>query len=376
MSYTSSIEKLARRPWEDHPEVVKYRINKILHDEFTRALGQVAERVQYGSTSSITAVIGPTGAGKSALKDEFTFQFDRATRDLPRESCPSVLSIDLEAPERGPFNWRDDFYKPALIAMNEPCVDLKVDLELLRQKVRDGDTKPLFGRSHQTIPQFREQFRSALERCRVVAVLIDEAGHMRRPTSKNGVFTQYDSLKSRSDGTKSHFVLLGTIELADIFSQSGQISRRVFPIWMAPYRLKERAVFLGGLEAIQQKLDRPMAFSLEDRVDEMLMHVYGSFGLVHDWIDRALVKTIEQNGKHITWSMLLENRYHPVQLAGIAKELERYYSLQSELKESLHVHTKSIFDIGGSAPSRKEKSPARSNLRPGERKPTRDPVGE
>jgi hypothetical protein len=376
MSYSSSIERLASKPWDDHPEVVKYRINKVLHDRFTRGLDQIAERVQYGSTSSITAVIGPTGAGKSALKDEFTFQFDRATRNLPRDKCPAVLSIDLQAPERGPFNWRDDFYKPALVAMNEPCVDLKIDLELLRHKARDGDTKPLFGRSHQTIPQFREQFRSALERCRVIAVFIDEAGHMRRPTSKNGVFTQYDSLKSRSDGTKSHFVLLGTIELADIFSQSGQISRRVFPIWMSPYSLNERAAFLGGLEAIQQKLDRPMAFSLGDKVEEILMHVYGSFGLVHDWIDRALVKTIEQNAKNITWAMLSENRYHPVQLAGIAKEVDRYYALQSEFKESLNAHTKSIFDIGSGAPRSRDRGNVKPNLRPGERKPTRDPVGE
>lgn len=375
MSYIRSIQRLATRPPEQHPEVQKFDKNMVIHERFSRSLMAIAENIQYGSNNCITAVIGPTGAGKSALKDEFAYQFQKATSDLPRETCPTVLVMNLEAPERGPFNWRDDLYRPALMALNEPCIDRKIDIEGVRRRMRDGDTRQAYGKSNQTITEYRGEFLSALDRCRVTAVLLDEAGHLRRPAGKNGIFASYDSLKSRSDGTRAHFALLGAVELADIFRQSGQISKRVAPVWMSPYLPAERGAFLSGLESIQQKLDRPMSFSLQEKVDEIQAHVYGGFGLAHDWIRKALVKTIEKQGKHISWNCMCEARYHDIQRSGISTELARYYTVESELQDSLATQTMFVFGVGtaraGSTAPRQKRT---GNLRPGVRKPKRDKV--
>lgn len=375
MAVLSAISALAKSDVGTHEEMIKFRENMILHSRFEQCLNDMAERVQHGGLSAITALIGPTGAGKSALSSEFVYQFTQASKGVPRDKCPTLLSITLPAPERGPFHWRDDLYKPALKILNEPCVDRKLDLRAFaRDPVSGAATTLSGGGSSRTIHEYREDFLSALSRARVTAILIDEANHIRRPNSRGSIFCQYDALKSRSDLTSSHFVLLGTTELADIFFQSGQISRRVFPIWMSPYGEKEINSFLAALEATQEKLSRPMSFSLSERVHLIYEHVFGEFGLAHDWIANALAKTISRNEKAISWLTMEKTRYHDVQRAGIAKEIARYFDVESELRSTLIANVGLINRIHGSAlPPGTENKRSRAR-RPGTRKPVRDPV--
>lgn len=375
MTLLRTISAAAKSGFDTHEEMVKFNENMVLHAHFEQPLNDMAERIQYGGASAITAVIGPTGAGKSALSSEFAYQFTQASKGVPRDKCSTLLSITLPAPERGPFNWRDDLYKPALRILNEPCVDRKLDLRAFdRDPVSGAATTLTGGGSSRTIHDFREDFFSALERGRVSAMLIDEANHIRRPNTRGSIFCQYDSLKSRSDLTSTHFVLLGTTELADIFFQSGQISRRVFPIWMSPYSEKEMKSFLAALEAIQEKLSRPMGFSLSDKCQIIHEHVFGEFGLAHEWIAKALARAISRDETSISWKTMELMRYHEAQRAGIAREITRYFDVEGELRSSLNSNVSLIYQAHHSSPTTDKEKKSPRSTRPGTRKPVRDPV--
>jgi hypothetical protein len=381
----SAIEQLAANGASTHPEVIKFREEKILHEHFQEGLNRVAERIQYSEQQGITAVIGPTASGKTALCNEFAFQFTEAITRLPTEAQSTILVMELAAPETGAFKWRDDFYIPALEALKEPCVKKKINLEELQQQLNAGNTQPLNGRKPKLIVDYRADFYDALERGKVAAALFDEANHLRRPNSKHGVFGQYDSLKSRSNACATHFVLLGTTELTDIFSQSGSISKRVYPVWLNPYSIDELAQFTAGVLGIVEKLPIKITFSVTARIKMIHRHCIGLFGEAHDWFDRALVSALFRGKESISWADMQAVAKHELQLAGIVRDVVKFKEESANAMRYLKEQMSTLFvpktgaSFGSEAPQNSDAStqPAKNSkarTKPGERKPTRDPV--
>jgi hypothetical protein len=378
---TSAIAQLATRGFEDDPRVVAFREDLILHDRFQSTLDHVAERMQYSEQQSITAVLGPTGSGKTALATEFAYQFGVAMEKTPETARTTLLCMELAAAEQGAFKWKDDFYIPALHALNEPCVTKKINVEELRERLSDGNTKAPYSGHPKTVPDFRNLFYGAMDRAKAIGALFDEANHLRRPDSKSGIFGQYDSLKSRSNACRAHFVLLGTIEIADIFRQSGPISKRVYPIWLSPYGQDdaEKRLFGNAVLSIVGKLPKGIriAFTVEGKLDELYEGSLGVYGLAHDWFVRALVRALRLGKDSITWSDMLELALHPLQLSGIAADLIRYREVMLGVNTYLQEQKRSLFLPPGAAATQGSSGGAgtQTQSQPFQRKPERDKVG-
>ena len=377
----TAIGQLATRGYEDSPEVVAFRTDLILHDRFQSSLDQIAERMQYAEQQSITAVLGPTGSGKTALATEFAFQFGEAMKAVPEAARTTLLCMELAAAEQGAFKWRDDFYIPALHALNEPCVAKKINVERLREQLAAGDTKAPYAGHPKTVADFRNLFYGAMNRARAIGALFDEANHLRKPDSKSGLFSQYDSLKSRSNACRAHFVLLGTIEIADIFRQSGPISKRVYPIWMSPYGPDgvDKKLFGGAVLSIVEKLPKgiKIGFSIERKLDQLYEGSLGVYGLAHDWFDRALVRVLRLGKSVISWRDMEELALHPLQLSGIAADLIRFREVMlganiyfEEQKRSLFLPPAIASEQGSS-----NRVAGNTTRKPFERNPERDKVG-
>lgn len=371
---TKSIANLAQHGFEDHPLVKMFRSDHVMHDNFKEGLDQVAERIQFGEQQSITVVVGPTGSGKTALTNEFGYIFDKSMMSVPPEQRTSLLTMELASPEQGVFKWVNDFYIPGLVALNEPCATKKVNVEALRLRLLAGETRVLYAKRPETITDYRNYFLAGLEKARAVGALIDEANFLRRPTSGKGALTQYNSLRSRSDACRTHFVLIGTAEVADIFHQSGPISKRVYPIWLDPYgsSQKQMAQFGSALLSIVEKMPISVTFSIEKKLKELFEGALGLFGLAHDWFDRALVRAIARGATRITWADMEACRLDDIQLSGIAADLIHYREVRTGVKTYLAEQMKILF-----LPSVQTASSGASKggARPFERKPTRDAVG-
>jgi|GEM_PF-4950070 len=375
----SAIEQLAAHGFKDDPMVVAFREDLILHSFFQSPLDQVAERIQYGEQQSITAVIGPTGTGKTALVAEFGYQFGKAMKAIPEADRTTLLCMELAAPEQGPFKWRDDFYLPALAALNEPCATKKINVAELRAQLEAGVIKAPYSGRPKTTADFRSLFYGALNRGKVIGALFDEGNHLRRPTSKSGVFVQYDSLKSRSNACRTHFVLLGTVEIADIFKQSGPISKRVYPIWLSPYGPDgaDKKLFGGAVLSIVEKLPVRISFTVESKLDDLYEGCLGVFGLVHDWFGRALVRAVRLGKSVINWKDMQEVVLHPLQLSGIASDLIQYRNVMLGVSTYLKEQKTSLFLPASNADTQSESSgtAGRSPNKPFQRRPERDEVG-
>jgi hypothetical protein len=377
----SAIGQLVTRGFEDDPAVVAFREELVLHDRFQCSLDQVAERMQYAEQQSITAILGPTGSGKTALVTEFAYQFGKAMNAVPDAARTTLLCMELAAAEQGPFKWKDDFYIPALHALKEPCVTKKINIERLREQLASGDIKAPYAGHPKTIADFRNLFYGAMNRAKAIGALFDEANHLRRPDSKSGLFAQYDSLKSRSNACRAHFVLLGTIEIADIFKQSGPISKRVYPIWLSPYGPDgdEKKLFGSAVLSIVEKLPKALRikFSIERKLDQLYDGSLGVYGLAHDWFDRALVRSLRLGKSVITWRDMEELALHPLQLSGIAADLIRYREVMLGANTYFQEQKASLFLPPGAAAAQGSGSAtaAKPSPKPFERKPERDKVG-
>lgn len=377
----TAIGQLAARGYDDSPEVVAFREELVLHDRFKSSLDQIAERMQYAEQQSITAVLGPTGSGKTALANEFAFQFGEAMKPIPESARTTLLCMELAAAEQGAFKWKDDFYIPALHALNEPCVAKKINVDRLREQLAAGDTKAPYAGHPKTVADFRNLFYGAMNRAKAIGALFDEANHLRKPDSKSGLFTQYDSLKSRSNACRAHFVLLGTIEIADIFKQSGPISKRVYPIWMSPYGPDgiEKNLFGGAVLSIVEKLPKgiKIEFSIERKLDQIYEGSLGVYGLAHDWFDRVLVRVLRLGKSRISWRDMEELALHPLQLSGIASDLIRFRDVMLGAKTYFEEQKKSLFLPPGSTPDQGSSNRNSGNTarKPFERNPERDKVG-
>lgn len=370
----TAIENLARHGFDDHPLVKAFRRDRVLHDRFQSTLDLVAERIQYGEQQSMTVVIGPTAGGKTALCEEFGYQFELAMNTMPEVQRTSLLAMELAAPEHGTFKWTNDFYIPALSALNEPCATKKINIEQLRERLVQGQTNALFASRPKTIPEWRNVFYAALDRAKAIGAIFDEANHLRRPTTGNGVFGKYDSLKSRSDACKTHFVLVGTIEVADIFKQSGPISKRVYPLWLGPYPPNEKLLFGGAVVSITEKLPIKITFTVEGKLTQLYEGTFGLFGLVHDWFDRALIRAIAKGKSSITWADMEATALHPWQLSGIAADLIKFREVETGVNVYLAEQRKTLLLPPAKPASNDSRTPAAQTAKPFQRKPARDPV--
>jgi hypothetical protein len=293
--------------------------------------------------------------------------------------------MELAAPELGPFKWKNDFYLPALVVLKEPCISYKIDVVELRRRLEDGELQRLGIPTNQTIFQYRNDLFQALERAQACGALLDEAHHMRRPATTDGIFGQYDSLKSRSNATRTHFCLLGAPELADILFQSGQISKRVRPIWLDPYRIDKkgdlkpyRSALNGLLEKLQGLEEFPIKvkFDINKHFDEIVRKTAGVFGAASDWAERVLIRCIATNKHSITWRDMLEQQLDEAQLQGIIGDVIAYREVRHEISEILETRMSLILLPPEETVATKQKIPRKKSARrkPGERNPCRDKV--
>lgn len=367
----SAVARLVKHGKHSDPRVNEFREDTVLHERFQNSMDEVAERVQFGGRQAMTVVIGPTGSGKTALVREFEYQFESHALEIPEDLRPTLVSMELSAPEVGTFNWKEDFYKPGLEKLQEPCARNKINIEDIRAQILSGNSRPVFSRNPATTGDYRRLLYSALERTRTTALLIDEADHFRRPMSKDGVFRQYNSIKSRSNSCNTHFVLLGTTDLRDIFRQSGQISRRVYPVWLSPYSRSESRAFTAAAVALVEKCPIPIDFDVRSKIDYFFERTFGIFGILYEWFERALIKCLAQNRSKLTWAIMSEVQLHEMQLDGILTELVNFQTFEREINAYIQEKKTFLFPVPSSDAM---PVPTPKKRKPGERWPTRDPV--
>jgi hypothetical protein len=287
--------------------------------------------------------------------------------------------MEAAAPDSSQFSWKD-YYRRALIALDEPLIDRKLTRQV-RSSFRDA-----FGRvlNDPRAPglEIRSALESALIHRRPAAFFIDEAQHLAKMKSGRKLQDQLDSIKSLASLANTVHVLVGTYELLPFRNLSAQLSRRSIDIHFPRYRAEKSedyTAFRNAVFTLQSHLPLTVDSDLLPHLEYCYERSIGCVGLVKDWLTRALALAMNQGAHAVSLKILEKTAWSLDQSERMARETVDGESDVSE-KEEKRDHLRQLLQLGTSsatapAPVRGNPPAPRERTRVGQRKPVRDYVG-
>jgi energy-coupling factor transporter ATP-binding protein EcfA2 len=256
------------------------------HPRLLQTRDRILDAIHGAVSGSLVLVLGPTGVGKTTLRQNIEQQVLRAMK-AATDSDPGqipIVSLDVVPPLNGNFSWRD-YFQRLLRAMNEPLIENK---QCVGQR-----------RSGTELQYAAEQ---ALRYRRPVAVLIDEAQHLGKIGSGRRLLDQLDVIKSMADQTKVVHVLLGTYDLLAFRNLSGQLSRRSIDVHFARYLPEDKQdldAFKNILATFRHKLPFETCCDFLQCWDFLYERSIGCVGVLKEWLMRASHAAVADDAKEL-----------------------------------------------------------------------------
>ena len=361
-----------------------FRSFTIAHPRLKEADLALRKAIEDPAGLSLVFVYGPTGVGKTTLRLRIEKHLTQALLEVLQQDPGRIPVVSVEAvADAGQFSWKD-YYRRALIAMEEPLLDRKISYRV-RSVFRDGTGRFDFA-PHAIGLEMRYALESALLYRRPAAFLIDEAQHLTKMRSGRKLQDQLDSIKSLANLTKTIHVLVGTYELLPFRNLSGQLSRRSVDIHFPRYRADRRedyAAFQSVLFTFQRHLPLVGETDLIKDFDFCYERSIGCVGVLKEWLTRALAMALSQDSPQLTRRILEQTAWSVSQCQRMAKEAiegeadlaendEDRGSLRKLLGLDAVLFRSPAIPVPPQAtlPINKARRP-----RVGQRQPVRDPVG-
>lgn len=251
---------------------------------------------------SLYFVIGPTGVGKTTLRESLQRRLDlnAPTVSADGRRWPNYLSCEIAAPESGYMNWRD-FYRNLL----EP-----LETEFLKERLGEKASKfHLIGRAayspRGSLADYRETLIEWFKESRPPALFIDETQHL-VSLSSGRLMEHLDVLKSFATRAKTKMVLFGTYQLLPGRNLNAQLSRRSVDLHFPRYGLSDRdtRAFDSILWSFQRHLPLRFCETLTNHADLLYARSVGCVGILKNWLTWALEMAWEENRGRLTLDLL------------------------------------------------------------------------
>src|SRR5712691_479971 len=354
----------------------------VAHQHLKEVHAILLHAIRYPAGASLIVVFGPTGVGKTTLRQRIERQLleDAMTDPSLFPGHIPVVAMEAASPDSGSFHWKY-YYTRALLALDEPFIADKITYDV-RDMHRDEQGRLVIERNL-TIPDLRRALEKTLLYRQPRAFIVDEAQHFRKMASGRRLLDQMDNLKSLAGMTNTVHVLVGTYELLGLTNLSAQLSRRSleihFPRYHAdkPEDLKE---FKKLLRTLQKHLPLPEEPDLESHYDYFYEHCLGCTGMLKTWLNRTLAAALEHQASTLTrvlWERHAEPRRKLVQMIREIREGEQTLQEDEAQRQELRTLLKlappqaSERDTGNNPLTAPHSQP----IPVGQRAPQRDPVG-
>jgi hypothetical protein len=344
------------------------------HRRFDAVREELLDCIQNAVRGMIIFVLGPSGVGKSRLRDfiyAVLLEYVEKHRDL-NLSAPWML--EAKRPEVGEFNWKA-FYDQALRRLGEPSLERKVNLDEivanLRLESRSVTYRVL------TTPEMRELYEQALDLQRPIATLIDEAQSIGHCGSDERRMANLDVIKGLSNAGKTVYVLFATYEARNLLRCNAQLARRVRLLDFGRYgdTEEDQAELLSVVKEIGNEVGFRLQPALKRDWEYFYKNSLGCVGILAQWLARALNHAYRNKRVYVTKNDLDATRLSTQDLRTIAAEIKAFEDQHREDGK---------FDVmqflKGQTAEQVPDTPVderkpRGRRRPGARNPFRDPVG-
>lgn len=378
---TKATERFPRALLEAEPEVRVAHFDRvsIAHPVLLGVDRALKEAILRATGGTILMVFGPAGAGKTTLLARTEqWLLERAMPALRADrSRLSVIRVEAVTEGAPSFSW-GDYYRRALMALEEPLVDDKIDPIHRHRRVEEGVRR--FHRRRATIGDLRYGLEQALTYRRPTACLVDEAHHLAKIRSGRRLIDQMDCIKSLANLTGVPHVLVGSYGLLDLANLSGQLSRRSVLLHFRRYRGDDDSdvhAFQRAIWTFQRHLPLESEPDLMAHWEYLMIHSVGCVGNLKDWLRRALHAALSGGGA-LSYEHLEATALAPAQCRGIATEAWEGEQRLADGPESA-AELRRLTGFGATTkPAKPAKAPSRTRTgskTPGKRRPTRDRVG-
>jgi len=351
---------------------LKYFQEKVVaHPHLKETHQRLWRVIQQPAGVSLIFVFGPTGVGKTTLRcrlEQQLWEAGRAAIEQDPGHIP-VVGLEVAVADADSFRWRD-YYKRALMALDEPMIDRKIlpaPIASERAELRDS------GR-YKVTAELRWALEQALRHRRPAAFIVDEAQHFKRIASGRRLLDQMDTLKSLATLSGTTHVLIGTYELLAFAHLSAQLDRRSCEIHFPRYHIdipEEMLAFKRVLLTFQRHLPLTGEPDLVAQAEYFYERSLGCVGVLKDWLTRALAATLEDGQETLTQAILEKQALPTRKLLRMAREIrEGEETLLADGRAQTEL--RSLLGMPIESAERQTSGPAR---KVGKRKPVRDLVG-
>jgi energy-coupling factor transporter ATP-binding protein EcfA2 len=383
-------------------ERVKFFREKIIkHPEIERVCEEILCAVEDVTPGSLVICCGPPGVGKSTVSKKVEEVLtERRRGELENDpGALAVASMRLKSPQNGNFDWKKHYFKPLLVATEEPLVDKKIDMSPWAP--HHASSMRILASPRADCDALRDACDVMLEHRKPTAVLIDDAQHAGVISSGRRQVDQTNTFKSMAEITKVTHVLFATYEFVSFRNLNGQVSRRSTDIHFLRYRAhyrQERDALINVIYTFQRwlALEHMPVFVKPDSTcpdwDYFYEHSLGCVGVLKDWLTRAYSLALREGAKTLTFDHLDRRA---LSVSARTQLLAEITGGEDELEDSVEKRRLLRVNLKLEEPSGKGSSPGPAQTsghgeksaqdaskrsgkgrRPGKRNAVRDEIGE
>lgn len=338
------------------------------HAHFKQAISAAQVCVTQAAPGTIVFVSGPSGAGKTTLKDYLRKSLYRAVESSKNEV--PLIAVQAANTNGGYFSSKD-FSIRMVEQLGDPFRQMGTVAPETSAQIREFLMQPFWSsiRVPMTEGRIRRAFVHLAKALKLKTVLIDEGQSMCLTHAGRNPSDHLESLKCLAEELGIIIFIFGTYDLLEIWNHSAQLNRRTHLIHLARYDADidaERKAFFAVLHMYDKALTFKNPHILRNHAEEILEWTCGVFGEVDALFTKATIAAQLESRTAIEWTDIANAKYTAAQMERLMFEIEMG---ERRVRGDMHK-----------APVQVRKAPVipskHRKQRPGSRNPTRDSRGQ